>query len=274
MNRSIFITTLNPIAGWPMLDRVAYEDASAPAYDALLGRQGRSTATIQITISGQGMADGILAPPGTAVVMDAKSHPRLRYRAIGHWTFLYINLHEATTQIAALVAARGHVVPFPQRHPLIRRWIDRLPEQGDDHLSLAFAESHRLAAEFLGVLAQAPTADGGLAQRALTILADGWDRNLGLAEVARQLGVSSEHLSRTFHRSIGETPAAWYRRHRLERACDLLRTSEQTIQVIAIRCGYPSPAYFIASFRTAMGTTPARWRVNARQIQGGSTRRA
>jgi AraC-like DNA-binding protein len=267
MNRSVFITTLNPIAGWPVLDRVAYEEASAPGYDALLSRQGRNTATVQITLSGQGMADDVLAPPGTAVIMDAKSHPRLRYRAIGHWAFLYINLHEATAQIAALVAARGHVVAFPQRHPLVRRWLARLPERGDGHLSMSFAESHRLATELLGVLTQLPGADGGLAERALTILADGWDRNLGLAEVARQLGVSSEHLSRTFHRCIGETPAAWYRRHRLERACELLRTADLPVQAVAARCGYPSPAYFIASFRAALGTTPARWRLGTRQEQ-------
>lgn len=264
MNRSIFVTTLNPLAGWPVLDRVAYEEASAPGYDALLGRQGRSTATVQITLSGQGMADGVIAPPGTAVIMDATAHPRLRYRAIGRWSFLYINLHGAAAPITALVAARGHVVPFPQRHPLVRRWLARLPEQGDEHLSLAFAESHRLASELLGVLAQLPVGDGSLAERALTILADGWDRNLGLAEVARQLGVSSEHLSRTFHRCIGETPAAWYRRHRLERACELLRTADLPVQEVAARCGYPSPAYFIASFRAALGTTPARWRMGAR----------
>jgi AraC-like DNA-binding protein len=267
MNRSVFISTLNPIAGWPVLERVAYEEAAAPSYDALLGRQGRSTATVQITLTGQGMADGIVAPPGTAVVMDATVHPRLRYRAIGRWTFLYLNLHGSTAQIAALVAARGHVVPFPQRHPLVRRWLARLPEQGDGHLTLAFAESHRLAAELLGVLAQLPVVDGGLAERALTILADGWDRNLGLAEVARRLGVSSEHLSRTFHRCIGETPAAWYRRHRLERACELLRTTDLPVQGVAAHCGYPSPAYFIASFRAALGTTPARWRVGERQGQ-------
>lgn len=272
MNRSVFITTLNPISGWPVLDRVAYEVGVSPTYDALLGRQGRNTATVQITLSGQGIADNQLAPPGTAVIMDAVSHPRLRYRAIARWGFLYFNLQGGTTQITELVAARGHVVPFAQRHPLVRRWLARLPEQGDEHLTLAFAESHRLAAELLGVLAQLPVADGSLAERALSILADGWDRNLGLAEVARQLGVSSEHLSRTFHRCIGETPAAWYRRHRLERACEQLRTSYETVQAVAVRCGYPSPAYFISSFRAALGTTPARWRADMRQEQARSRR--
>ena len=260
VKRSLFVTTLGALPGWPVIERIAHERGLEPIYDGCLGRQSRSTATIQVTLSGQGEANGVASWPGSAVIMDGTAHPGLRYRAIGSWDFFYVNLLGAGPQIVSLVAAHGHVMPFPHRHPLLRRWLAQLPEAGDGHRALPFPESHRLAAELLGLLTLAPAADGGLAEQALALMSSGWDRNLGLDQVAREMGISTEHLSRTFHRVIGETPAAWYRRHRLERACDLLRTSSAAVQEISVRCGYPSPAYFVASFRAALGTTPARWR--------------
>lgn len=260
MKRSLHITTLGAMPSWPIVERIAHERGQEPVYDALLGKQRRRTSTIQVTLAGEGEGNGMTCPIGSAVIMDGAAHPNLRYRAVGNWIFFYVNLLGASAQITTLVAARGHILPFPHRHPLVRYWLAQLPEEGDKHRTLSFAESHRVASDLLNLLTLAPIANGWVAEQALAVMSKGWDRNLGLADVARELGIRTEHLSRTFHRVIGEPPAAWYRRHRLERACDLLRTSLQPVQEISALCGYPSPAHFVATFRASMGTTPARWR--------------
>lgn len=265
MTRSLYVTTLGTLPGWPVISRFAQETGHAPGYDGHLGRQKRDTATIQVTLSGLGEADGIPAPVGSAVIMDGVAHPNLRYRAVDRWMFFYVNLLGARMQIESLVAARGHVVPFPHRHPLLRRLVGWLPEDGDAHRTLAFGESHRLASDLLGLLTLTPEPepDGGLVGRVLEIMSHSLDRNLGLSEIAGRVGISAEHLSRIFHRATGETPAAWYRRHRLERARELLRQSDLSVQEVARRCGYPTSAHFIASFRAVVGMTPGRWRTGA-----------
>ena len=260
MTNSCFITTLGSIPDWPVVERVSREHGNEPTYDARLGEQRRTNATVQITLAGSGEANGIPIGLGQAVIMDGSAHPGLRYRARGQWDFLYFNLAGARSQITALVAERGHVVPFPPRHPVIRRWLAKLNGAVDAHLTLSFSESHRLASEVLTLLTATVVSGDGIVERALTVMADGWNRNLGLRDVARTVGVSPEHLSRLFHRETGETPAAWYRRHRLERARDLLRQTDTAVLAVADACGFRTSAHFIASFRTAFATTPARWR--------------
>ena len=46
------------------------------------------------------------------------------------------------------------------------------------------------------------------------------NRPVPIQQIARQLGVSREHLIRSFHSQIGTTPAEWLRRHRLQRVAD------------------------------------------------------
>ncbi len=259
MIRSCFVTTLGAIPDWPVIERVSRELGIEPKYDGRLG-DGRTNATVQITLAGSGEADGIPIGPGQAVIMDGAAHPDLRYRARGRWEFIYFNLVGARSQISALVAERGHVVPFPPRHPFIRRWLAKLDTAVDSHLTLSFSDSHRVASEVLTLLTATASTGDGIVERALTVMADGWNRNLGLRDVAQLIGVSPEHLSRLFHRETGETPAAWYRRHRLERAKDLLRQTDTAVLAVADACGFTTSAHFVASFRSAFATTPSRWR--------------
>ncbi len=269
MIRSAFVTTLGALPDWPVIERISREVGLEPKYDARLGLHRRSNATIQITLAGSGEANGMAVGVGQAVIMDGVAHPSLRYLARGQWEFIYFNLVGARSQITALVAERGHVVPFPHRHPLIRRWLARLDRDPDAHLTLSFSESHRLACEVLTLLTEGSGVSDGIVERALTLMAQGWNRNLGLSDVARAVGVRPEHLSRLFHRETGETPAAWYRRHRLERAKDLLQQADSSVQEVAAACGFQTSTHFIASFRAAFATTPARWR-QALALSAGS----
>lgn len=260
MIRSTFITTLGALPDWPVIERISREVGFEPQYDGRLGLHQRTSATVQITLAGTGEADGVPVGPGQALIIDGVAHPSLRYRAVGRWEFLYFNLMGARSQITALVAERGHVVPFPRRHPLIRRWLARLDQDADTHLTLSFSESNRLACEVLSLLTEGSGVTDHIVEIALTVMAEGWNQNLGLRDVARVVGVSPEHLSRSFHRETGETPAAWYRRHRLERAKDLLHQTDETVLAVAAACGFQTSAHFVASFRVAFATTPARWR--------------
>ena len=52
---------------------------------------------------------------------------------------------------------------------------------------------------------------------------------------------------------------------RVERAAEELRRTDRTIDEIAERCGYNSPAYFREIFREITGMTPAEYRGSVTQ---------
>lgn len=108
------------------------------------------------------------------------------------------------------------------------------------------------------------TPRGGLAPRALRTAVDAMeaslDQKLTLSELARDIGVSVEHLCRAFKQSTGLPPHAYLNRRRLQRASDLLRETPMSITEIAFTCGYSSASHLSSSFRLAIGVPPKVYR--------------
>ena len=81
-----------------------------------------------------------------------------------------------------------------------------------------------------------------------------------LAEAAGAAGLSPGHLSRLFHQSTGLTFQEYVRRFRLERACTLLTTTNQSVTAIAFESGFQSISQFHRSFRAVYGEPPLDYR--------------
>ena len=79
-----------------------------------------------------------------------------------------------------------------------------------------------------------------------------------LAEWARLAGASSRTLERLFRSELGMTFGRWQQQARLLRALELL-ASGRSVTAAALDVGFETPSAFIAMFRRAMGTTPARY---------------
>jgi AraC family transcriptional regulator len=81
-----------------------------------------------------------------------------------------------------------------------------------------------------------------------------------LSQLAAISGVDPVHLTRTFRRCFGVTPADYVRRLRLEIACRALAETDQSIAEVALEAGYSSQAHLTRAFRARLGSTPARYR--------------
>src|SRR6185312_14575982 len=92
------------------------------------------------------------------------------------------------------------------------------------------------------------------------------DENLAepllLSELSDKAAFSPSHFHKVFSEWMGETPQAYLRRCRLERAAALLRYGpDMQAKEIAPQCGYKSPEAFNRAFHTYFGMTPIEWRV-------------
>lgn len=75
-------------------------------------------------------------------------------------------------------------------------------------------------------------------------------------------GYSRSHWSRLFASMIGEPPAAFLRRIRMERACSLLSTTDMSVQEIGLDSGYDDPSAFGRAFRRVIGRSPLDFRAD------------
>ncbi len=94
-------------------------------------------------------------------------------------------------------------------------------------------------------------------QRTAAYLAFQMHADLRLPAVARNVACTSPgHLSRLFKQHFGASFQAYLQKIRIQKAADLLITTQIPISRIARRVGYRDPARFGQHFRRHIGTTP------------------
>lgn len=122
----------------------------------------------------------------------------------------------------------------------------------------------RLLAAHTGEALTFEPAMGGLSphalRRAIDRLRSGGDADISLAALASDAGLSRFHFCRAFKESTGLSPHAWLRQQRLERAMNMLRDTDASIELVSAELGYASQTAFTAAFKKLTGDTPSDWR--------------
>jgi AraC family transcriptional regulator len=100
--------------------------------------------------------------------------------------------------------------------------------------------------------------------RARELLHDRFQENLGLAEIAAEVGVHPVYLASTFRRHFGQTVGDYLRRLRVEFACKQLTTGRAPLAEIALAAGFTDQSHFGRVFKRHLGTTPRAYREQVR----------
>jgi len=103
-----------------------------------------------------------------------------------------------------------------------------------------------------------PFGDVFAATRAWTL--DHLDDDLSLATLARQANVSARTFSRRFTADTGITPMQWILRARIDRARELLESTDLSMTQIAEATGLRSDANLRRHFGSIIGTSPTAYR--------------
>ncbi|NOU90124.1 helix-turn-helix domain-containing protein [Paenibacillus sp. LMG 31460] len=80
---------------------------------------------------------------------------------------------------------------------------------------------------------------------------------ISMQEIANRLGIKQPQLTRRFQAAYGVVPVELVTRLRLEEAKKLLLQTDDTLEAIALRCGYENGSYLSRIFRTKIGTSPS-----------------
>ncbi len=79
--------------------------------------------------------------------------------------------------------------------------------------------------------------------------------------IARELFISESNLSRSFAKEVGATLVEYINARRLEKAKELLRTTDLSVTEICLQIGYNYTAYFTKIFKEKEGMTPTQYRI-------------
>ena len=82
------------------------------------------------------------------------------------------------------------------------------------------------------------------------------DQDLSLAQIAAAISISPTYFSRLFKRATGSSPHQYVIQQRVERAKELLKTTDLAIANVALQVGFSSQSHLTQHFRRLTGVTP------------------
>lgn len=101
-----------------------------------------------------------------------------------------------------------------------------------------------------------------LIQKVTTQIESDLSSDLSLNNLASIFGVNSSYLSSLFKKETGVTLTEYVNKKRVERAKELLLSTNLQIQNISQRCGILDVNYFTKTFKKHTGLTPKKYREN------------
>ena len=96
--------------------------------------------------------------------------------------------------------------------------------------------------------------------RARLRIRESLESSLTIQQVAEEMGVSYSNFRKLFKEHTGISPAIYQQDLRLQRAKELLSTTDLSIKEIAYRLNFESPDYFSAKFKAKTGRRPSELR--------------
>lgn len=98
---------------------------------------------------------------------------------------------------------------------------------------------------------------------ALQYVSENYAQEVRVEALAASCAMSPSYFRKVFFRTMNMTPLEYVNRFRINRAANLMQSTDAPIYQIAAATGFSSPATFNRNFRRYTGKSPAQWRRSA-----------
>lgn len=123
--------------------------------------------------------------------------------------------------------------------------------------SLKWLESTSLA--IISQLSIKRNRHSNLVDQVLNHVRDNYHDPLSLKTLSHEFNITAPYLGKLFSDETGETFTVWLNKLRIEKAIELMKTTDLTIREIALKIGYVNSNYFYKLFKKYMGVNPGEY---------------
>lgn len=239
--------------------------------------EGYLNYSLHFTLSGSGLVKyngkEYVIKPGA--VFFKNNRERKYFCTYGdHWKFCYINCIGTSTMIFDKLLNSNYklnIIYTNNINELFNSFVELnvLINKND---ILSYIESSTIINQMLTsllstYLTQQP--DAGLLRcpdwilEAKEYIDENYAEKVNVKEIAQMYHVSEAYFIRSFKKYFGKTPKTYIINKRLDEGKNLLLTSNDSINEIAYKVGFPSHSLFTQFFKKMYGRTPSDFRNNS-----------
>lgn len=81
-------------------------------------------------------------------------------------------------------------------------------------------------------------------------------------DLANSCNMSETHFRRTFDGIINMAPMDYLNLVRVQKACDTMKKTDYSMEIVAVECGFGNVSTFNRNFKKFLGTSPYQWKKN------------
>ncbi len=100
----------------------------------------------------------------------------------------------------------------------------------------------------------------------LEFIQTNYARELSILDLAQYCHMSETNFRRIFRKTMSMAPTDYLNMVRIQKACNLLLTTDYSVEIIAQQTGFPVSTTFNRNFKKFTGSSPYHWRKNNEQI--------
>ncbi len=164
------------------------------------------------------------------------------------------NMSITLNSISLRAALRGGLPPGIA-HSLSHNFAIRIESQiSEDSIALLNTEIMMTYTESVRTYALKEYSES--IKKAITYIRRNIVKSIQLKDVANDLHLSKEHLSRQFKKEVGLGLSDYIHKTKIEESCQLINSNKYTVSDIAYTFGYSSPAHYTKNFKKFMGVPP------------------
>ena len=224
------------------------------------------------TLSGYGTIrygnDSFRLGKKTALLINCMEHHYYECPRGGKWEFLWLHFNGPSALWYYNEYSRNglHPVDFNASDSIEEDMRDvlELTEKKSSYYELLSSNRITNILTKLIVAASKDTERGETAppyvEAVLKIIENRFAEELSLNCLAKEAGISMYHLSREFKRYVGIPYSEYILLKRVNRAKELLRYTDSSVEVIGCQCGFRYTSHFTSVFKKFEGCTPLKYR--------------
>ena len=235
-------------------------------------RDGKSMYLLIYTVSGSGMVkvDGITRylTSGTAVLIDCREFHEYRTISKTPWCFHYIHFDGISMDAYKKIFLDEFDVWEINDKNRFMKYMDRI-HNISNQLNVLYNSVHSsnlisgLITTFFDSYHNANITgniDSGAISKACLYIEENLKSKITLDELSTHVNLSKYYFIRLFQRIMGITPYLYIQTARINRAKELLASTDKPISCIAEAVGYSSCTRFSRAFFETTGVTPSQFR--------------
>lgn len=171
--------------------------------------------------------------------------------------YLYVHFRGSWTSVGDAVLPRSGVFDCGALRPMMEE-MDTLAHNNAPHV-----EKLGKFCQLLSSLRNTAPRDT-LAERIAAWMQREYSRPFRLDELCSVFHFSRNHIIGVFKKEFGVTPVAYLNRLRLQKAAHLMEVTSESLERIAVSCGFPCYSHFYRQFLKHYGCPPEIWRKKRR----------